>query len=79
MRYRDQIIGMVALSDPHRVWTAEERELVQSVIDQVGIALENARLVMRIEGFNRELEQKVRERTRELEEKHSQLLQAEMP
>ena len=44
MRYRDQTIGLVTLSDPQRVWTAEERGLVQSVIDQVGIALENARL-----------------------------------
>ncbi len=44
MRYRDQTIGLVALSDPQRVWTAEERDLVQSVVDQVGIALENARL-----------------------------------
>lgn len=44
MRYRDQMIGMVALSDPQRVWTAEERKLVQSVVEQVGIALENARL-----------------------------------
>lgn len=44
MRYRDQTIGLVALSDSQRVWTAEERELVQGVVDQVGIALENARL-----------------------------------
>jgi len=44
MRYRDQTIGLVALSDPQRVWTEEEEGLVQSVAEQIGIALENARL-----------------------------------
>ena len=44
MRYRDETLAVLALSDPNRVWTEEEMELVKNVSDQVAIALENARL-----------------------------------
>lgn len=44
MHYRDQTIGLIALSDPGRVWSEEEVSLVRSVTDQVATALENARL-----------------------------------
>ncbi len=44
MRYRDQVVGVVALSDPNRSWTDDEVALVQNVTDQVAIALDNARL-----------------------------------
>ncbi len=44
MRAHGQVIGLMALTDPDRVWTQEERALVESVGEQVGLALENARL-----------------------------------
>jgi GAF domain-containing protein len=44
MRYRGQTLGVVALSDAGRLWTAEEMDLVESVSDQIAVALENARL-----------------------------------
>jgi GAF domain-containing protein/HAMP domain-containing protein len=44
MRYRDETLAVLSLSDPERVWTEEEMELVKSVSEQVAIALENARL-----------------------------------
>lgn len=44
MRYRDQTIGMLTLSDPDRAWTEEELTLIRSVTDQVATALETARL-----------------------------------
>ena len=44
MRYRDEAIGLIALSDPHRRWTEEEIALVRDVSEQLSIALENARL-----------------------------------
>ena len=40
----DQLVGVVALTDPERTWSREELSLVQSVSEQVGLALENARL-----------------------------------
>ncbi len=44
MRYRDEAIGLIALSDPRRRWTEEEIALVRDVSEQLSIALENARL-----------------------------------
>ncbi|MFP4344148.1 MAG: GAF domain-containing protein [Anaerolineales bacterium] len=44
MRYRGQTLGVVALSDAGRLWTEEEMDLVESVSDQIAVALENARL-----------------------------------
>lgn len=44
MRYRDQTIGMLTLSDPDRTWTEEELTLIRNVTDQVATALETARL-----------------------------------
>jgi len=44
MRYRDETLAVLALSDPDRIWTDEEMELIQNVSDQVAVALENARL-----------------------------------
>lgn len=44
MRAHGQVIGLMALTDPERVWSQEEVALVESVGEQVGLALENARL-----------------------------------
>lgn len=44
---RGEEIGAIELGDPagDRNWTEEERSLVQAVSEQVGLALENARLI----------------------------------
>ncbi|HSR34148.1 MAG TPA: GAF domain-containing protein [Anaerolineae bacterium] len=46
IRYRDQVIGVLDLIETgdFRQWTEDELALVQAVSDQVGLALENARL-----------------------------------
>lgn len=46
IKYRDQVIGVLDLeeTDEPRQWTEDEIALVQAISDQVGLALENARL-----------------------------------
>jgi GAF domain-containing protein/HAMP domain-containing protein len=46
IKFRDQIIGALDLQeiDEPRQWTEDEIALVQAISDQVGLALENARL-----------------------------------
>ena len=46
IKYRDQVIGLLDLqeTDEPREWTEDEVALVQAISDQVGLALENARL-----------------------------------
>jgi signal transduction histidine kinase/CheY-like chemotaxis protein len=46
IKYRDQIIGVLDLQETAeaRRWTEDEITLVQAISDQVGLALENARL-----------------------------------
>ncbi len=41
---RDQVIGVLALADSQRSWSQDEISLVESVSEQVGLAIENARL-----------------------------------
>jgi signal transduction histidine kinase/CheY-like chemotaxis protein len=46
IKYRDQVIGVLDLQETaeSRQWTEDEITLVQAISDQVGLALENARL-----------------------------------
>jgi signal transduction histidine kinase len=46
IKYREQVIGALDLeeTDEQREWTEDEIALVQAISDQVGLALENARL-----------------------------------
>jgi signal transduction histidine kinase/ActR/RegA family two-component response regulator len=46
IKYRDQVIGVLDLQETAqaRRWTEDEITLVQAISDQVGLALENARL-----------------------------------
>jgi len=41
---RDQIIGQISMST-NEEWTAEQRNLIESIATQAALALENARLV----------------------------------
>jgi len=53
--------------------TESRLRFLGAVAGQAAVALVNARLFARVEGFNRELERKVAERTRELEEAYREL------
>jgi signal transduction histidine kinase/CheY-like chemotaxis protein len=46
IKFRDQVIGVVDLeeTDEPRTWSEDEIAMVQAISDQVGLALENARL-----------------------------------
>ncbi|HOT90650.1 MAG TPA: GAF domain-containing protein [Anaerolineae bacterium] len=44
MRTGNRVLGYLGLADPQRAWTEEELALVESVGEQVALALENARL-----------------------------------
>jgi GAF domain-containing protein len=46
IKVRDQILGAIRLrkSDPTAEWTAEETALLQTLTEQLGVALESARL-----------------------------------
>ena len=64
---KDRVIGMISLTRPHRAaFTADDAQVVLAFAGQAAIALENARLYAEITRFNEELEQRVQERTEEL-------------
>lgn len=50
-----------------RNWTVDEQQLIQSVADQVAIALEQAGLLRKLQNYAQELEDRVNQRTRSLE------------
>ncbi len=64
---RDQVIGMLSLTrqDAH-AFTAEDVDWVETFAGQAAVALENARLYNQVTQLNGQLEQKVEERTQEL-------------
>jgi len=67
---KDQLIGTlgVAVSEVGRTFTAEDLQLLELLAPPAAIALENARLHEQMSRYARELEQKVEERTRALQE-----------
>lgn len=44
LRAGDRVLGYLGLADSQRTWSAEELSLVESVSEQIALALENARL-----------------------------------
>jgi two-component system phosphate regulon sensor histidine kinase PhoR len=69
VRAKDQIIGAVRALHRRSHWFDQtDLRLLFSVASSVGIAIENARLFGEVQEFNRRLERKVAERTRELAE-----------
>jgi two-component system phosphate regulon sensor histidine kinase PhoR len=69
VRAKDQIIGVVRALHRRSHWFDQtDLRLLYSVASSVGIAIENARLFGEVQEFNRRLERKVAERTRELAE-----------
>ncbi len=66
---RDKIIGVMNLTDKkdNKNFTSRELQLLLSVSSQISAVLHNFILIRKLETLNKELEDKVRERTRELE------------
>jgi len=57
-----------------RPFSAADNDTLQALTTYAAVALANAQLVQRLQSWNSELEQKVEERTRRLEEANQQLL-----
>ncbi|MBK7919344.1 MAG: GAF domain-containing protein [Chloroflexi bacterium] len=76
---RTKFVGVLNLfcqSETH-AFDAAALQLAQVFADQAAVFLENARLVGELRGWTAELEQRVAERTRQLEEKQAQIIRAE--
>jgi signal transduction histidine kinase/signal recognition particle receptor subunit beta len=72
---KDEVLGLIAVyfldEDPEGL--TEKLRFLSALASHASVALENARLVSRIEGFNRELEQTVKDRTQELRSAYEEL------
>jgi DNA-binding NtrC family response regulator len=65
---REKLIGVFSVESPtSRAFTEHERDLVLIVANQMASAIETARLVKELQEVNRSLEERVRERTADLE------------
>ncbi|WP_129628005.1 ATP-binding protein [Candidatus Oscillochloris fontis] len=74
MMLHDHAIGVVTLQDPLSVQHLRfQQDLTQGVISQAAIALQNAQLYAKVRSLNVELEQRVEERTRQLQEEKDRL------
>ncbi len=70
----ETVMAVVALQDPDPVNHLRlQQDLAQAVISQAAIALANARLYAEVRGLNVELEQRVIERTSELQDEKDRL------
>jgi signal transduction histidine kinase len=69
MLVNEQVVAVVTLQDPDPVVQLRyQQDLVQGVIGQAAIALQNAQLYAEVRSLNVALEQRVAERTRELQD-----------
>ena len=72
------IIGvLVTASKKKNYFYARYNDVIYIIANQIGIAIKISQLYDEIYAFSRELEKKVQERTRKLEEKSKQLVEAE--
>jgi signal transduction histidine kinase len=64
-----QVTGVIVVQDPspHGLQDRSQQDFIKSAASQAAIALENARLYDEVRGFNSVLEQRIAERTRELQ------------
>ena len=72
---RDEVVGLMELySDvPGYRFTTDHIRLAQTLADQAGVAISNARLFEEVRGFTQVLEQRVAERTEDLRQALDQL------
>ena len=73
------IVGVVSIDDPldGRRPTKESMAPLELFLPQAAVAIENAKLLQQLKAYSEHLEDKVEERTRELEEVQRQLLKSE--
>jgi PAS domain S-box-containing protein len=66
----DKVLGVIAVQsyDQEYLYDAEDLRLLSTVAAQAAVAVRNAQLYQQIVGFSADLEQRVEERTRELEQ-----------
>ncbi|MBC8164147.1 MAG: GAF domain-containing protein, partial [Roseiflexaceae bacterium] len=66
---QDLTLGLIAVqdADPETKLGPSQQDFVSSVASQLAIAIENARLYAEVRGFNAALEQRIAERTHELQ------------
>ena len=76
---RERVVGVLNLFSRHQphAFNNEAVQLAQVFADQAAVFLENARLVGELRQAATDLEQRVEERTRQLEKKQAQVIQAE--
>ncbi len=74
LKARDAVIGVLNVySRTPDKFREEDRQLLSALADQAAIAIENAKLFQQVRRHAEELEARVRERTRELEEANRKL------
>jgi PAS domain S-box-containing protein len=70
----DQVMGVLAVRDSrNRVFGLNDQRILTTVGSQMGAAIQNARLFERIRTFAAELEQRVQERTLELQQERDRI------
>ncbi len=79
LKLGSNVIGVLLVDNKvsSRAFMDNDVYLLQALADYAAIAIHNARLYETVKDFNQELEQRVQERTRELERARDQLVQSE--
>lgn len=68
LEVKGELVGLMQLASPEvDHFTSEQTAFMAAVANQVSVSIENSRLYERVRGFNVELEQKINQRTSELE------------
>lgn len=68
LEVKGELVGLMQLASPEvDHFTNEQTAFMAAVANQVSVSIENSQLYERVRGFNVELEQKVNQRTSELE------------
>lgn len=68
LEVKGRLVGLMQLASPHVAhFTDDQRGFLAAIARQVSVSIENARLYDTVRTFNVELEQKVNQRTRQLE------------
>ncbi|HAW50396.1 TPA: hypothetical protein DCX16_05565 [bacterium] len=72
---REEIVGVVSLYDrlDKQGFSQEDINVISTLTTQVGVSIENARLYEELARWNKQLERKVAERTKELKEANEEL------
>ncbi len=72
---KEKVIGIINLYNhlDNKEFTQDDVNIISTLVTQVGANIENARLYKELENWAKVLEQKVAERTKELEEANSEL------